>query len=188
MPPWALARLRSSGTPPGWSGSVLSGARSLVLWAVIIGSIVVAPVGAAIALTVTDRVLGMSSMIGLLMLIGIVVTNAVVLIDRVQANRRERNLNVQDALMEAGERRLRPILMTALTAIIALIPLAIGLSEGAIIAAELGTVVIGGLISSTFLTLIVVPVGYSLLSGFTEWIQGVFGWGGVAAREEPKTI
>ncbi|PJF41028.1 MAG: hypothetical protein CUN54_03070 [Phototrophicales bacterium] len=148
--------------------------RSFTLWITIIGSIVVAPVGAAIALTVTDRVLGIPSMIGLLMLIGIVVTNAVVLIDRVQANRRERNMNIHDALLEAGERRLRPILMTALTAIIALIPLAVGLSEGAIIAAELGTVVIGGLVSSTILTLIVVPVGYNILSAFTGWFIGLF--------------
>ncbi len=90
-------------------------------------------------------------MIGLLMLIGIVVTNAVVLIDRVQSNQRERGMNTHDALIERGNRRLRPILMTALATIFALIPLAIGLSQGAIIASELGTVVIGGLFSSTLL-------------------------------------
>ncbi len=137
--------------------------QSFVGWLAIIVSIAVAPVGAAILLTLTDRVLGISAMIGLLMLIGIVVTNAVVLIDRVQANRRERGMNVHDALMEGGARRLRPILMTALATILALSPLAVGLSKGAIIAAELGTVVIGGLVSSTLLTLIVTPVVYSLL-------------------------
>ncbi|MCC6617363.1 MAG: efflux RND transporter permease subunit [Anaerolineae bacterium] len=137
--------------------------QSFVGWLAIIVSIAVAPVGAAVLLTLTDRVLGISSMIGLLMLIGIVVTNAVVLIDRVQSNRRERDMNVHDALMEGGARRLRPILMTALATILALSPLAIGLSKGAIIAAELGTVVIGGLVSSTLLTLIVTPVVYSLL-------------------------
>jgi hydrophobic/amphiphilic exporter-1 (mainly G- bacteria), HAE1 family len=126
-------------------------------------SFFVAPVGAAIALTLTDRVLGISAMIGLLMLLGLVVTNAVVLIDRVRANRNERNMPVHDALIEAGGRRLRPILMTSLATIIALTPLAIGLSDGAIIASELGTVVIGGVFSSTVLTLIVVPVAYSLL-------------------------
>jgi multidrug efflux pump subunit AcrB len=123
----------------------------------------VAPVGAAVALTLTDRVLGISALIGLLMLLGLVVTNAVVLIDRVRSNRTERGMNVYDALIEAGGRRLRPILMTSLATIIALIPLAIGLSDGAIIASELGTVVIGGVFSSTLLTLIVVPVMYSLL-------------------------
>ncbi len=137
--------------------------RSLVHWFDIILSIMVAPVGAAILLALANRVLGISAMIGLLMLIGIVVTNAVVLIDRVQANQHERHMNTHDALIEAGNRRLRPILMTAVATICALIPLAIGLSEGAIIASELGTVVIGGLFSSTLLTLIVVPVAYMLL-------------------------
>jgi multidrug efflux pump subunit AcrB len=137
---------------------------SLVHWLDIILSIIVAPVGAAVLLTLSNRVLGISAMIGLLMLIGIVVTNAVVLIDRVQSNRRERGMNVYDALVEAGGRRLRPILMTALATICALLPLAIGLSHGAIIASELGTVVIGGLFSSTILTLIIVPVAYMLLT------------------------
>ena len=137
--------------------------KSAVHWLDIILSIVVAPMGAAVLLTLADRVLGISALIGLLMLIGIVVTNAVVLIDRVQSNQRERGMNTHDALMEAGNRRLRPILMTALATIFALIPLAVGLSHGAIIASELGTVVIGGLFSSTVLTLIVVPVAYMLL-------------------------
>ena len=137
---------------------------SLVHWLDIILSIIVAPVGAAVLLTLTNRVLGISAMIGLLMLIGIVVTNAVVLIDRVQSNRRERGMDVYDALIEAGGRRLRPILMTAIATITALLPLAIGLSQGAIIASELGTVVIGGLFSSTLLTLLVVPVAYILLA------------------------
>jgi multidrug efflux pump subunit AcrB len=148
---------------------------SVVHWFDIILSIVVAPVGAAVLLTLTDRVLGISAMIGLLMLIGIVVTNAVVLIDRVQANRRERYMNVHDALIEAGGRRLRPILMTALATIFALMPLAFGLSKGAIIAAELGTVVIGGLVSSTLLTLIVVPVMYSLVAPIHKRVMGMLG-------------
>lgn len=150
---------------------------SVVHWFDIILSIVVAPVGAAVFLTLTDRVLGISAMIGLLMLIGIVVTNAVVLIDRVQANLRERRMSVYDALVEAGGRRLRPILMTALATVFALMPLAVGLSKGAIIAAELGTVVIGGLVSSTLLTLIVVPVMYSLLAPIHKRVVGLFGRG-----------
>lgn len=149
--------------------------RSFVHWLDIILSIIVAPVGAAIALSLTNRVLGISALIGMLMLIGIVVTNAVVLIDRVQSNIRERHMNVHDSLMEAGQRRLRPILMTAIATIMALIPLAIGLSHGAIIASELGTVVIGGLISSTLLTLLVVPVAFSLLEPLNRKINGLFG-------------
>jgi HAE1 family hydrophobic/amphiphilic exporter-1 len=154
---------------------------SLVHWLDIILSIVVAPVGAAILLTVTDRVLGISAMIGLLMLIGIVVTNAVVLIDRVQSNRRERGMDVREALIEAGDRRLRPILMTALATIFALSPLAFGLSKGAIIASELGTVVIGGLFSSTLLTLLIVPVAYIMLAPLHKRIARLFG-----ARAEAK--
>ncbi|MCK6578242.1 MAG: efflux RND transporter permease subunit [Anaerolineae bacterium] len=145
---------------------------SIVHWLDIILSIMVAPVGAAVALALTDRTLGISALIGMLMLIGIVVTNAVVLIDRVLANQRERGMNTHDALYEAGGRRLRPILMTALATIFALIPLAVGLSEGAIIASELGTVVIGGLFSSTLLTLIVVPVAYSLLDPLHKRLTG----------------
>lgn len=97
------------------------------------------------------------------MLIGIVVTNAIVLLDRVQLNRREKGMDAIEALVEAGRTRLRPILMTAIATMVALSPLALGFSKGAIIAAELGTVVIGGLFSSTLLTLLVVPVVYSLL-------------------------
>ncbi len=128
----------------------------------ILVSLPLSVVGAGVALTVTDRVLGLSSLIGLLMLIGIVVTNAVVFLDRVQQNKREKNMSTYDALVEAGTVRLRPILMTAISTTFGVFPLALGLTEGAIIAAELGTVVIGGLVSSTILTLIVVPVVYSL--------------------------
>ena len=91
------------------------------------------------------------------MLIGIVVTNAIVLLDLVERLRREGH-STRDALIEGGRTRVRPILMTAIATILALIPLAAGFNEGSIIAAELGTVVIGGLFSSTFLTLLVIPV------------------------------
>lgn len=129
---------------------------------IILFSIPLAAVGALIALFVTGRPLGLSALIGVLMLVGIVVTNAIVLLDFVE-QARARGASVREALLEAGRIRVRPILMTALATILALIPLSIGLNEGAIIAAELGTVVIGGLISSTFLTLVVIPVIYSYL-------------------------
>ncbi len=147
---------------------------SLVHWIDIMLSVIVAPVGAAVALALTDRVLGISAMIGMLMLIGIVVTNAVVLIDRVRHNQFEGGMETSAALREAGNRRLRPILMTAIATIFALIPLAIGLSQGAIIASELGTVVIGGLFSSTVLTLIVVPVAYKMLDPLDRWTRRLF--------------
>jgi multidrug efflux pump subunit AcrB len=137
--------------------------RSLVHPFTILFSLPLAIIGAAIALWITDRVVGISVLVGLMMLVGIVVTNAIVLIDRVQANRKKRDMETREALIEAGSTRLRPILMTAIAAMLALVPLALGLTEGAIIAAELATVVIGGLFTSTILTLLVVPVMYSLL-------------------------
>ncbi len=147
---------------------------SPIHWITIIFSVIVAPVGAAIALTITNEVLGVSALIGLLMLIGLVVTNAVVLIDRVQSSRRERSMSVDAALLDAGDRRLRPILMTTLATIIALIPLAVGLSDGALIAAQLGIVVIGGITSSMILTLIVVPVIYRVLDPLNRRITDIF--------------
>jgi len=138
--------------------------RSLVHPFTILFSLPMAVIGAAIALWLTDSVVGIPVMVGMMMLVGIVVTNAIVLIDRVQANRKKRGMSAREALVEGGRTRLRPILMTAIAAMLALLPLALGLSEGAIIASELATVVIGGLFTSTFLTLLIVPVMYHLLN------------------------
>ncbi|HEX2988364.1 MAG TPA: efflux RND transporter permease subunit, partial [Chloroflexota bacterium] len=129
---------------------------------VILLSLPLAAVGALPALYLAGKTLSMSVMIGMLMLIGIVVTNAIVLLDFARRAMRE-GRDPRAALMDAGQVRLRPILMTALTTILALMPLALGLEKGSIIAAELATVVIGGLLSSTMLTLVVVPVVYSLV-------------------------
>jgi multidrug efflux pump subunit AcrB len=138
--------------------------RSLLEPFVILFSLPMAVIGAAVALWLTDSVVGIPVLIGMMMLVGIVVTNAIVLIYRVQANRKNREMPGREALVEGGRTRLRPILMTAIAAMLALMPLALGLSEGAIIASELATVVIGGLFTSTFLTLLLVPVMYSLLN------------------------
>ena len=137
--------------------------RSFVHPFTILFSLPLALSGAAAALWLTNRVIGIPVLIGLMMLVGIVVTNAIVLMVRVQANRTMRAMSASEALIEGGRTRLRPILMTAIAAILALVPLALGLTEGAIIASELATVVIGGLLTSTLLTLLVVPVMYSLL-------------------------
>ncbi len=132
---------------------------------VIITSLPLAIIGALFALFVTGRSLGLPAMMGLLMLIGIVVTNAVVLIALVEQLRQRRGMSVYDALIEGGRVRLRPILMTAITTSMALLPLATFVEdEGGIIGAQLATVVIGGLMSSTALTLVVVPVVYFLMN------------------------
>ena len=131
---------------------------------VIITSMPLALIGAMAALALTGRSLGLPAMMGALMLIGIVVTNAVVLIAFVE-QLRERGMSVHDALIRGGRIRLRPILMTAITTSIALLPLAaFAESQSGLIGAELATVVIGGLVSSTLLTLIVVPVVYTLMN------------------------
>ena len=152
---------------------------SLVQPFAILFSLPLALIGAAVALWLTNRVIGIPVLIGLMMLVGIVVTNAIVLMARVQANRKLRRMGAPEALIEGGRTRLRPILMTAIAAILALLPLALGLTEGAIIASELATVVIGGLLTSTLLTLLVVPVMYSLLDRLAGAPKAV---GGSAGR------
>ena len=130
---------------------------------IVVLSLPFAIVGAFVALAVTDRTLSLSAMMGFLLLVGIVVTNAIVLITFVE-QLRQRGLGVYDALVTGGRVRIRPILMTAFTTTFALLPLALSAEDASgIIGAELATVVIGGLISSTFLTLIVVPIVYTLL-------------------------
>ncbi|KGX93772.1 Swarming motility protein SwrC [Pontibacillus halophilus JSM 076056 = DSM 19796] len=124
-------------------------------------------IGAILGLLVTGETLSVSAMIGALMLIGIVVTNAIVLIDRV-IHREEEGYSVRESLLEAGATRLRPILMTALATIGALLPLAFGIGGSGFISKGLGVTVIGGLTSSTLLTLIIVPVIYEALSKFRK--------------------
>ena len=146
---------------------------SLITPFIIMFSLPLATIGAFPALYLTGRPIGVSALIGFLMLIGIVVTNAIVVLDLVERLRKEGH-PLRDAIIEGGRTRVRPILMTAFATILALIPLAAGFNEGSIIAAELGTVVIGGLFSSTFLTLLVVPVVYSLVEGGKESINRRF--------------
>jgi HAE1 family hydrophobic/amphiphilic exporter-1 len=137
---------------------------SLLTPFVILLTLPLAAVGAFPALLITGRELGLTAMLGLLMLIGIVVTNAIVMLDLVERLRRE-GMNVHEALMEGAQTRLRPILMTAAVTILALMPLALGFSQGALLSTSLATVVIGGLFSSTVLTLLVIPAVYSLFDG-----------------------
>jgi hydrophobic/amphiphilic exporter-1 (mainly G- bacteria), HAE1 family len=143
--------------------------RSLLKPLVLLVSIPFAATGAIIALVVTNTSLSLPGLIGILMLTGIVVTNAIVLLDLVEQYR-DRGLTLQDALIEGGRHRLRPILMTALATMLALAPLAVtggsGGVGGAFISGPLAIVVIGGLFTSTLLTLLLVPVLYSLASRF----------------------
>ncbi|GLY12090.1 efflux RND transporter permease subunit [Pseudobacillus badius] len=128
---------------------------------VILSSLIFVPIGSLVSLYIVKEPLSVSVMIGFLMLIGIVTTNAIVLVDRVGQNR-SRGLTIRASLVEAGKTRLRPILMTAFATIAALIPLAMTTSSGTLISKGLAVTVIGGLTSSTLLTLIIVPVVYEL--------------------------
>ena len=129
----------------------------------ILFSLPFAVIGSFVGLLIAGETISVSVMMGLLMLIGIVVTNAIVLVDRIIHMERE-GMNMREAILEAGATRLRPILMTAIATIGALIPLAIGNGGGGLISKGLGITVIGGLTSSTLLTLIIVPIVYEVLS------------------------
>ena len=143
--------------------------RSLLKPLVLLVSIPFAATGAIVALVVTNTSLSLPGLIGILMLTGIVVTNAIVLLDLVEQYR-DRGLTLDDALIEGGRHRLRPILMTAFATMLALAPLAVtgggGGVGGAFISGPLAIVVIGGLFTSTLLTLVLVPVLYSLIARF----------------------
>ena len=145
--------------------------RSLLKPLVLLVSIPFAATGAIIALVATNTSLSLPGLIGILMLTGIVVTNAIVLLDLIEQYR-DRGLNLHDAVIEGGRHRLRPILMTAFATMLALVPLAVlgggGGIGGAFISRPLAIVVIGGLFTSTLLTLILVPVLYSLVSRFAS--------------------
>ncbi|MEV2249139.1 efflux RND transporter permease subunit [Streptomyces sp. NPDC050147] len=137
--------------------------RSLVQPLILLVSIPFAATGAIGLLIATDTPMGVPAMIGMLMLIGIVVTNAIVLIDLINQYRRQGH-GVVEAVVEGGRHRLRPILMTALATIFALLPMALGITgEGGFIAQPLAVVVIGGLITSTLLTLLLVPTLYAMV-------------------------
>ncbi|MCZ8518461.1 MULTISPECIES: efflux RND transporter permease subunit [Paenibacillus] len=133
----------------------------------ILFSLPLAAIGGMLGLLVTGESLNLTSLIGFMMLIGVVVTNAIVLIDRVQ-QLREAGVPVREALISAAHTRLRPIIMTAGATVIALMPLALGLSKGTIISKGLAVVVIGGLTTSTLLTLLVVPVVYEIIDRINQ--------------------
>jgi HAE1 family hydrophobic/amphiphilic exporter-1 len=122
-------------------------------------------IGGFLALYLTGETISISAMIGALMLIGIVVANAIVLIDRT-TRKQEEGLSTREALLEAAGTRLRPILMTAIATIGALLPLAFGMEGSGLISKGLGVTVIGGLASSTLLTLLIVPIVYEFLMKF----------------------
>jgi HAE1 family hydrophobic/amphiphilic exporter-1 len=131
-------------------------------------------VGVVLALLVTRDTLNIMSLIGVMMLMGIVAKNAILLIDFAKWTHELKGLPMRDALIEAGAIRLRPILMTTLALIAGMIPVAIGGGEGADFRAPLGRAVIGGTITSTILTLFVIPTVYEILDDWREKLGARF--------------
>ena len=136
--------------------------ESLLHPLVILFTIPLAVIGAIWALLITHTTLNAVAYIGLIMLAGIVVNQSIVLIDAVN-QARARGLDKVSAIVEAGRARLRPILITKLTTILGLLPMALGLGEGAEVRAPMAITVIGGVLLTTFLTLLVIPVVYATL-------------------------
>jgi HAE1 family hydrophobic/amphiphilic exporter-1 len=145
---------------------------------IVMLSVPVALVGVVPTLLLTGTTLNIQSLMGLMMLIGIVVNNAIVLVDAINLLRREYHMGAAEAVVEAGRLRLRPILMTSGTTVLGLLPLALGLGAGAEIQAPLARVVIGGLLASTLVTLVLIPVTYTTANALvtrrhrSRWAEG----------------
>ncbi len=135
---------------------------------VVMFSIPLAAIGVILILFLTNTTFNVQSYIGCIMLGGIVVNNAILLVDYTNLLRRRDKMPLREAIEEAGRRRLRPILMTATTTIFALLPLALGLNEGGEAQAPMARAVVGGLLSSTLITLVIVPVVYSVFEGMRK--------------------
>lgn len=137
---------------------------------IVMGSVPLAIVGVVPTLILTGTTLNMQSFMGMVMLIGIVVNNAILLVDYINIMRREDGLPIEQAVVKAGRLRLRPILMTTLTTVLGLVPLALGIGAGAEMQASLARVVVGGLMASTLITLVFIPVFYVTANQGRDWL------------------
>jgi len=141
----------------------------------IMASLPLALIGVMLALLVTRSTLNLFSMIGLVMLMGLVTKNAILLVDYANHVRSRTGVGTPEALLQAGLVRMRPIMMTTAAMVFGMLPLALALDEGGEIQAPMGRAIIGGVITSTLLTLIVVPVMYSYLDDLAAWAKRRFG-------------
>jgi HAE1 family hydrophobic/amphiphilic exporter-1 len=126
---------------------------------VILAAVPLAAAGVALVLWAAGQTINLMSLTGCVVLVGIVVNDAIIKVDFIN-QRRERGMALRDAILDAGRARFRPILMTTLTTVLGLLPLALGLGAGAELRAPLAIAIAGGLLSATVLTLLVVPVLY----------------------------
>jgi HAE1 family hydrophobic/amphiphilic exporter-1 len=152
---------------------------------VIMFSIPLALIGALFGLAFTMKTISLYSILGLITLVGLVAKNGILLVDRTNYMKFEKGLSTREALLEAGQIRLRPILMTTFSMVFGLLPIAVSTSAGSESKSGLAVVIIGGLLSSLFLTLVVVPVVYQRFDKWREAFQRIFKKRKVAAAELP---
>ena len=138
---------------------------------IIMFSVPVAAIGVVLSLMLTGTSFSMQAYIGIIMLAGIVVSNAILLVDYINTLRRRDGMELREAVELGGRTRLRPILMTSIATMLGLVPMAIGIGEGGELQAPLARVVIGGLLTSTIVTLVLVPAIYTV---FEEGLSGIF--------------
>lgn len=141
---------------------------------VVLFSIPLAMVGAIVALAISGKALSIFTILGIIMLTGLVAKNAILLVDRTNQTRLEQGLTVYEALLEAAQSRLRPILMTTLTMIFGMLPIALSTASGSEWKSGLAWALIGGLTSSLFLTLLVIPVVYMKVDEWKEKVPAFF--------------
>jgi HAE1 family hydrophobic/amphiphilic exporter-1 len=141
-------------------------------------------VGAFAALSLSGMTLTMFAQIGMLALMGLVMKNGILLVDYANIAREQRGLSPYDAIFEAGPRRMRPVLMTQLATVFGMIPVAISTSQGAEFRNGMGVLIIGGILSSTLLTLFIVPVAYTLMADGFAWFNRVTGRRPAMAQDE----
>jgi HAE1 family hydrophobic/amphiphilic exporter-1 len=138
--------------------------ESLIHPFTILLTIPLAVVGSILIFFILGRTLNIMAIIGIIMLVGIAVNDSIILVDRINQLIRE-GVNRKEAILQAGQQRIRPIIMTSLTTILALLPLTVGLGESASLRSPMALAVVGGLITSTLLTLVVIPCVYDVLEG-----------------------
>jgi multidrug efflux pump subunit AcrB len=152
---------------------------------VILTAVPLALIGVGLALWLTGMNLSAPVLLGVILLVGIVVNNAILLVEYIEIGKREKKLDPFDAVVDAGSIRFRPILMTTLTTVCGMLPLAIGLGEGAELMRPLAIAVVGGLLVSMFLTLFVVPSLYLIVSGIADWMKAFLTGSGEKIELQP---
>jgi hydrophobic/amphiphilic exporter-1 (mainly G- bacteria), HAE1 family len=151
----------------------------------ILMSLPLSLIGVLLALAITKNTINIMSLIGVILLMGIVAKNAILLIDFAKWAREKEGMPLREALIEAGAIRLRPILMTTFALIAGMIPVALGGGEGAQFRAPLGVAIIGGVLTSTMLTLLVIPTFYEVMDESRRWLARKFGFTPPMTAEHP---